>query len=339
LSDSADRIARRLKLPHLRLTQALASTGQISAAARALNMSQPAASRMLAEMERILGAPICVRGPKGVQLSEIGAALAERAQRILNELSEAGRDAVEIGAGKAGTVYLGAVTAPAIDLVVPALQRLKAVHPTIEAHVEVGTSDTLVPRLQEGQLDFVIGRVPGHIELSGFDIRPLQPEVVKLLVRADHPLAQGRSLPLAALADYEWVMQPSGTPLRRAMEYSFATHGLPMPQVSLISTSILVLLSMIWRSDAIAPVSEEAARLLAGARGLTPTVTMLDLAGHIEISPYAMITRVERHLSPTARLFYDEICALTDGQLAAAAELDGRVSSAGAARFGFQGRP
>jgi DNA-binding transcriptional LysR family regulator len=313
LSDSAERIARRLKLPHLRLTLALANTGQISAAARALNMSQPAASRMLAEMERLLGAPVCVRGPKGVELSETGLALAERARRILTELSEAGRDVVEISAGKAGTVYIGAVTAPAIDLVVPALQRLKSAHPTIEAHVEVGTSDMLVPRLLEGQLDFVIGRVPGHLDIAAFDIRPVQPEVVSLLVRAEHPLARESGLPLAALVDYEWVMQPAGTPLRRAMEYSFISHGLPMPRVSLISTSFLVLLSMIWRSDAIAPVAEEAAWLLAGERGMTRSIIALDLAERIEITPYAMIARADRHLSPTARLFYEEICILIEG--------------------------
>ena len=313
MSDSAERIARRLKLPHLRLTLALANTGQISAAARALNMSQPAASRMLAEMERLLGAPVCVRGPKGVELSETGLALAERARRILTELSEAGRDVVEISAGKAGTVYIGAVTAPAIDLVVPALQRLKSAHPTIEAHVEVGTSDMLVPRLLEGQLDFVIGRVPGHLDFAAFDIRPVQPEVVSLLVRAGHPLARESGLPLAALVDYEWVMQPAGTPLRRAMEYSFISHGLPMPRVSLISTSFLVLLSMIWRSDAIAPVAEEAAWLLAGERGMTRSITALDLAERVEIPPYAMIARADRHLSPTARLFYEEICILIEG--------------------------
>jgi len=313
LPDSAERVARRLKLPHLRLTLALANTGQISAAARALNMSQPAASRMLAEMERHLGAPVCVRGPKGVELSETGLALAERARRILTELSEAGRDVVEIRSGKAGRVYLGAVTAPAIDLVVPALQRLKAAHPTIEAHVEVGTSDMLVPRLLEGQLDFVIGRVPAHLDIADFDVRPVQPEVVSLLVRRDHPLSRARRLPLAATTGFEWVMQPAGTPLRRAMEYSFASRGLPMPRVSLISTSFLVLLAMIWRSDAIAPVAEEAARLLAGDSGMAPAVGVLDLAERIEITPYAVITRAGRHLSPTARLFHAEICALIDG--------------------------
>lgn len=312
MSDPAERIARRLKLPHLRLALALANTGQISAAARALHMAQPAASRMLAEMERLLGAPVCVRGPKGVELSETGLALAERARRILTELSEAGRDVVEISAGKAGRVYLGAVTAPAINLVVPALQRLKAAHPTIEAHVEVGTSDTLVPRLLEGHLDFVVGRVPGHMDIGDFDIRPVQPEGIRLLARAGHPLAGQSQLPLAALADYEWVMQPAGTPLRRAMEYSFASHGLALPRVSLISTSFLVLLSMIWRSDAIAPVAEEAAQLLAGEDGMSRAITVLDLAERIEISPYAMIARADRHLSPTARLFYEEICSLIE---------------------------
>lgn len=320
LSDTADRIARRVKLPHLRLTLALANTGQISAAAGALNMSQPAASRMLAEMERILGAPVCVRGPKGVELSETGAALAERARRILTELSEAGRDVVEISAGMAGTVYIGAVTAPAIDLVVPALRRLKAAHPTIEANVEVGTSDFLVPRLLEGQLDFVIGRVPGHMDLAAFDVRPVQSELVKLLVRHDHPLAGEHPVPLAALGAFEWVMQPPGTPLRRAMDYTFAIHGLPLPRVSLVSTSTLLSLSMIWRSDAVVPVAEEAAALLAGPRGLTPAVAVLDLAEHIEISPYAMITRADRHLSPTATLFYEEIGHLIAGQGQGAAQ-------------------
>ena len=312
MSDAAERIARRLKLPHLRLTLALANTGQISAAARALNMSQPAASRMLAEMERLLGAPVCLRGPKGVELSEAGQALAERARRILTEISEAGRDVAEISAGMAGTVYIGAVTAPAIDLVVPALQRLKAAHPTIEAQVEVGTSDVLVPRLLEGQFDFVIGRVPAQMDIAAFDIRPVQPEVVRLLVRADHPLSGARSLPLAALAEYEWVMQPAGTPLRRAMEYSSASQGLALPQVSLITSSILALLAMIWRSDAIAPVAEEVACLLAGEGGMSRAIAVLDPAERIEITPYAMIARADRHLSPTARLFYAEIARLIE---------------------------
>jgi hypothetical protein len=56
------------------------------------------------------------------------------------------------------------------------------------------------------------------------------------------------------------------------------------------------------------------ARLIAGDQGLSHAVTTLDLAERIEISPYAMITRADRHLSPTAKLFYEEICGLIDRQ-------------------------
>jgi hypothetical protein len=69
---------------------------------------------------------------------------------------------------------------------------------------------------------------------------------------------------------------------------------------------------MIWRSDAIAPVAEEVAFLLAGERGMTRAIAVLDLAERIEITPYAMIARADRHLSPTARLFYAEISRLIE---------------------------
>ncbi len=65
---------------------------------------------------------------------------------------------------------------------------------------------------------------------------------------------------------------------------------------------------------AMMPVSDESASLLAGTPGLSQAVTLLDLAERIEVSPYAMITRAGRHLSPTASLFYEEIGRLIDGQ-------------------------
>ncbi len=69
-----------LKLRHMRLTAALEEHGQISAAAHVMNISQPAASRMIAEIEAILGVEICERLPRGVRLTPYGAALARRAR-------------------------------------------------------------------------------------------------------------------------------------------------------------------------------------------------------------------------------------------------------------------
>src|SRR5215471_9505994 len=104
-----------LKLNHLRMIVTIEDHGQISAAAQALAISQPAASRMLSEMESIVKMPLYERVARGVVLTAFGSALAKRARKILLELREASREIGELKTGKGGSVNIGAVTAPAIS--------------------------------------------------------------------------------------------------------------------------------------------------------------------------------------------------------------------------------
>ena len=108
---SSDTLLRRgLKLSHLRLLAALADEGQLTKAAATLGVSQPAASRLVAEIERILDAPIHERSGRGMGLTAMGRALALRSQRVRLELDDAARDLAEIAIGGAGRVRIGAVT-------------------------------------------------------------------------------------------------------------------------------------------------------------------------------------------------------------------------------------
>ncbi|MGO4840916.1 LysR family transcriptional regulator, partial [Rhizobiaceae sp. 2RAB30] len=75
-----------LKLGHMRMIVALDDHARVSAAAQVLNISQPAASRMIAEMEAILDVRLCDRLPRGVALTSYGKALARRARAILLEM-------------------------------------------------------------------------------------------------------------------------------------------------------------------------------------------------------------------------------------------------------------
>jgi molybdenum-dependent DNA-binding transcriptional regulator ModE len=72
----------RLKLSHLRLNGALEDAEMVSAAAQSVNMSQPAASRMIAEMEALLDAPLCERLSRGVRLTPLGQSLARHARSV-----------------------------------------------------------------------------------------------------------------------------------------------------------------------------------------------------------------------------------------------------------------
>src|SRR3954453_12869117 len=81
-----------LKLVHMRLIVALDDHAKVSAAAHVLNISQPAASRMIAEIEAILGTALCERLPRGIQLTSAGQVLARRARTVLLEMREADRE-------------------------------------------------------------------------------------------------------------------------------------------------------------------------------------------------------------------------------------------------------
>src|SRR6186997_3326327 len=91
-----------LKFSHMRMIAALEQHGSVSAAAATLNISQPAASRMVAEMETIVRAKLLERLPRGVALTAYGQALARRARTILAEIREADREIRDLRDGRGG---------------------------------------------------------------------------------------------------------------------------------------------------------------------------------------------------------------------------------------------
>jgi DNA-binding transcriptional LysR family regulator len=100
ISDDTEGLLRSsLKVSHMRMIVAIEDSGQISAAAHMLNITQPAASRMIAEMEDILGVPLCRRLPRGVELTPFGTALARRARTMLLELREVDREISDLRSG------------------------------------------------------------------------------------------------------------------------------------------------------------------------------------------------------------------------------------------------
>lgn len=295
-------IGRGLKLSHLRLIALLAETGQLTATARAMAITQPAASRMLAEAEAIVGHRLCERRAKGIALTAAGTALATRARAVLLEIAEAGREIGDVAAGRLGTVSLGAVTAPAVDLIVPTLQRLQRLHPGLQAHVDVTTSDVLIEDLRLGRHDFIIGRVPVSVDARPFEIAHLGPETLTLIVRANHPLAQRAVVTARDLAPYEWIMQAPGSLLRATLEQALIAQGAELPNCRLSTSSLLVTLAHVTRSNAIAPVSAQVARLVAGQGGLGRAVAVLPIDFTVEIRPYNLIQMRGHRLSPSASL-------------------------------------
>jgi DNA-binding transcriptional LysR family regulator len=290
----------RLKLPQLRLIAALEDTGSLSAAAEALNLSQPAASRMMAELEASFEAPLAERLARGVRLTPLGVALARHARSVLLQLAEAERELGDLKAGRRGPVAIGAVSGPAFALMPETVARMREIAPAIDIDVTIDSSN-------------VLARVPADFDPEDFESFAIGVEQARLIVRRDHPLRGRGAAALADVAAYEWVTQPRGTPLRRAWEALFQTANLETPRRILATTSLTLTMMTVARGQAIAAISDEVARFVC--EDATPgALAILPTAFGFVVQPYSLVRPKRRPLSPAARTVYETIRGLAQAQ-------------------------
>ena len=295
---ASDNLLRKgLKISHLRLLAALGETGQLTQAAAAIGISQPAASRLVAEVERIIGHAVHQRSGRGIEMTVLGRALSQRAQRIRIELDDAARDLAEIAAGGVGHVRVGTVTGAALDRVLPALQAERVFHPNVSFDVVVAASDALCDQVLAGRLDFALGRMPDGPLAEGLAYAPLEAEPVALIVRSGHPALTGN---LAQALAQDWVMPEASSLLTRTVLARLQALDLPLPRLRVATASFMLTLALLQRSDAVAAVSRSIARQFTGM-GLA--ILPHDLG--IVVAPYGMISRRQVSLTPAAQRLAD----------------------------------
>ena len=296
-------LTRGLKLSHLRMMAAFADTAHIGQAAHALGITQPAASRLLAEVEKICGYAVHMRSGRGVELTEVGRALAARAARILLELRDTAHEVDAFGKGSVGQVSIGAVTAPALDIVLPAVREARFAYPNIQIDVAVSPSDVLFSQLLDGKLDFIIARIPAGANASAVMAQEVAGEPVELVVRRSHPLAQKPDLTMQDLTAFDWVLPSRGIPLTDAVFARFAQLGYPPPSQRLTTSSFLLTLALLQQSNAIAPLSSAVTAQFAGDGDSALVRLKTDLG--IAVSPFSILTRREGAMPRVARNVLD----------------------------------
>lgn len=296
---------RRLKPVHLRLLAEMDQTGALGLAAARIGIAQPAASRLLADMEAILGLSLHERQGRGLKLTAAGLTLARRAARIEIELADAARDLAEAATGRAGVVRVGAVTGPALSLVMPTLITLQSDLPDFRAEVTVATSVTLCELLREGRLDFAIARLsPGESQLEA---HVLAVEPLSLVVRRGHPLLVRPILSLDDLLEFDWVMGDDETLLTQTVVSRLAELALPLPKRRISTSSFLFTLALLNQTDAIAPLATPVVDSFAGNPSVPFISLPIDLG--LSVAPFSLVTRIGAQMTPTAQRLVDAVLA------------------------------
>ncbi|MCW0236006.1 MAG: LysR family transcriptional regulator [Ferrovibrio sp.] len=248
----------RLRLRHLRLLDAVEVSGSLSRAAAQLGLSQPAATKILREVETVVGAALYERLPRGVRLTPAGHAVVERLRIGLVALDRA------LGSGKAAPrrrLSVGALPVVTVDLLPQAIAGLMREGIDFDIEVTEGTVPSMLADLRSRQIDCFIGRVDAATlrdpTLGDLFATPLLTEGLSFATSRRHPLARRRSVSLADIVGESWVLAPLPSFTRVFVDQHFINHGLERPRPVIESLSFHTNLQIVGRTDlvTVAPFS------------------------------------------------------------------------------------
>lgn len=294
-------VRARLKTRQLLLLVGLDEERNLHRAAEALGMTQPGASKLLKELEDMLGVSLFDRLPRGVQPTWYGEIMIRHARMVLSTLSRAHDEITALKSGLTGQINLGAIMGPCTTLVPRAIIAMKQRFPRVQLNVSIETSDVLQQRLQQGSLDLLIARLFEAHDKSRLNYEELSREPVALVARPGHPLRHAVGLTLRDLMASAWILPHAGSVLRHRFEMMCRQMGLAPPIDVVETTSLPVITSLVRQTDQVALVPTEIGRHYE-QYGM---VAVLPIDLDCEMDAFGIITRRDIPLLPAVESFLD----------------------------------
>ena len=203
-----------------------------------MNVTQPAVSRQISEIERLLESPIVRRERNRLFLNPLGARLAEHAQGVLQQLRRAEFDFEAMRKGLGGQVSVGVVTSLAPILMPDAIAMIKQTAPQATISIREGHFVSLLPALQSGAIDLLIARAWQRTEIDGIQQIELMHEPLCVVAGHEHPLASAEAVDWPEAMRWPWILPEAESVAGRAVEAFFSAGGLPAPRDRVISLSL-----------------------------------------------------------------------------------------------------
>src|SRR5215211_2547244 len=201
------------ELKQLRVLRAVRTAGSFSGAADELSYTQPAVSKIIASLEREIGAVLVDRETRPIRLTDAGEALARHADEVFERLLTAEAEVQAIAQLDSGTLSAGTFSSAGAAFFVEALRELRAGHPGVEVSITEGMPSVLVDKLRDGDLDLaVVFDFPqaGEDRGAGLEAHHLLDDPFDLVLPSSHGLAGSTNVAYAELADETWVLPDFG---------------------------------------------------------------------------------------------------------------------------------
>jgi DNA-binding transcriptional LysR family regulator len=291
-----DRVLRsNIKLRHLQLLVALDEFRHLGRTAEFLSVTQPAVSRMLGEVESMLGLTLFERSTRGTEPTAGGRAMVRFARSVLADYERTREEIAAVESGAAGRVRVGSMVVALPTLLATAVELLKQRSAQATVLVEEGDLARLLPKLRLGELDLFVGRLEPGYAAPDLLTEPLANEPMVPVVAFGHPLADRPRPTWRDIAQLPCVLPPPWASLRVKLEQQFHRQGLHPPTDLVETASFLAQITFIQRRGAVGFMARSVARHFEDAG----SVRTLDLAVPVELPAIGLITMRGRPLGTT----------------------------------------
>jgi DNA-binding transcriptional LysR family regulator len=261
----------QLRVKQLRFLGLLAQLGSLAATAEHLAMTPSAASMMLKELEGLFGTKLFRRQGRGMALTEEGRALLPRCQTVLGEVGA--MDATLQGTGSP-VLRLGAFPHTTTTVLPDIVKRLVTGPVAWRLQLVDGSADQLLQRLLHGEIDLLLGRLPRHVAgtpaINGLSQKVLYDSSLSVVAARSHPLAGRRSVPLAELLNWPWILPPTQSTTRVALVDAFLRRGLAPPVPVVESPSFFYSRSVVAHTEMLTCCAHSAALHSGHATSILP---------------------------------------------------------------------
>jgi len=283
-----------MELHQLRYFVAVSETGNFTRASERSNITQPALSQQIINLEREVGHKLFHRLGRKAVLTEAGVAFLERARRILFEVENATKELSDHpGLGRRITV--GAVQTVMPYLVTPLIARCRELHPTLSIHAREDFRNNLIGRVLEGELDLAI--VPLPVKEHRLSVEPLLSEPLLLVVAKKHPIAARTEISIKDLKDETFVSLGDSSALAEQIRAFFGDNNF-QPRISFRCAQVATLKLFVSLGLGIAILPQ-----LARTPDDRDSLTYLRLTGSALMRELTIIRHLQRYQSRGAEQF------------------------------------
>jgi DNA-binding transcriptional LysR family regulator len=212
-------------LKQLTSFEAVARLRNFTRAAEELNLSQPAVSMQVKQLENQVQAPLLEQRGRTLKPTDIGLLVLEHARTILDEVDALSATVDSMKGLKTGKLRLSTVTT--VTYFMPTLLRTFCQrHPDVDVIFNVANRHDQLRQIQDNETDIAImGRPPDDMALASV---PFLKNPLVIVAPKGHPLAKQKSIPIERMADEVFLMREEGSGTRGAMERIFKEKNVPI---------------------------------------------------------------------------------------------------------------